>query len=69
VIQFIDPVEKARELSIVLTTGKGTGRSRVDMRLITFDPNGPDASVLMKAYRLLSFGLSSRSKSMEKRGP
>jgi len=62
VIQFIDPVEKARELSIVLTMGKGTGRSRVDMRLIKFDLSGPDASVLMKAYRMLSFGLELEKK-------
>jgi len=57
VIQFIDPVEKARELSIVLTMGKGTSRSRVDMRLIKFDLSRPDSSVLMKAYRTLSYGL------------
>ncbi len=57
IVQFIDPVEKARELSIVLTMGKGTSRSRVDMRLIKFDLSGPDSSVLMKAYHMLSYGL------------
>jgi len=62
VVQFIDPVEQARELSIVLTMGKGTSRSRVDLRLIKFDLNGPDSSVLMKAYRMLSFGLELEAK-------
>ncbi len=62
VIQFIDPVEKPRELSIVLTMGRGTGRSRVDMRLIKFDLDGPDSSILLQAYRLLSHGLELEKK-------
>ena len=55
--QFIEAVDKPRQLRIEVTMGRSTARSKLDMQVISFDPNGPDKTALMKAYRLLSAGL------------
>lgn len=57
IFQFIEPVDKPRQLRMEITLGRSTSRSKLDMRLIKFDESGPDNSILLQAYRLLSFGL------------
>jgi len=57
VYQFIEAPSKTRNLRIEVTLGHGTDRSKLDMQVIRFEPGGPDKSMLMKAYRLLSAGL------------
>lgn len=57
IFQFIEPVDKPRQLRIEVTLNQYTKRTNIDLRLIRFEPNGPDATTLIKAYRLLSQGL------------
>ncbi len=55
--QLIEATDKPRELRIEITSGHSTDRSKLDMQVIRFEPDGPDKSGLIKAYRLLSSGL------------
>jgi len=57
VFQFIEPVDKPRQLRIQISITRSTSASRVDLRVQKFDQGGPDSSTLIKAYRLLSHGL------------
>lgn len=55
--QLIEAVDKPRQLRIEVAMGRSTSRSKFNMQVIRFEPGGPDKSVLIQAYRLLSFGL------------
>ncbi len=55
--QLIEAVDRPRQLRIEVAMGRSTSRSKFDMQVIRFEPGGPDKSVLIQAYRLLSFGL------------
>jgi len=57
VYQFIEASSKPRDLRIEVSMGHGTDRSKLDMQVTRFEPDGPDRTGLMNAYRLLSTGL------------
>jgi CHAT domain-containing protein len=57
VYQFIEASAKPRQLRIEVNLGHGTDRSKLDMQVTRFEPDGPDKRAVMQAYRLLSTGL------------
>jgi CHAT domain-containing protein len=56
VFQFIESVDKPRQLRMELTFGHGTDKADLDIHLVKLTTNGPDNGLLTKAYRLFAFG-------------
>ena len=55
--QLIEYIDTARQLRIEVTPGRSTDRSKLDMQVIRFQQSGPDKTIQIQAYRLLSSGL------------